>query len=91
MYVGFDCCGYLNHELAADDIAGAQYVYGPAVPRIPGDIDGDTHVDVVDLLHLVDAFGTYWGDVAYNPASDFNRDGAVDVVDLLDLVAYFGT
>ena len=24
----------------------------------PGDVDGDTHVDVVDLLYLVDAFGT---------------------------------
>jgi hypothetical protein len=91
MYVGPGCCLYLNHQLAADDIAGAQYVYGPPVATVPGDTNGDSHVDVADLLHLVYAFGTNWGDAAYNPACDFNRDGAVDVVDLLILVHSFGT
>jgi hypothetical protein len=57
----------------------------------PGDVDGDTHVDVVYLLFLVDAFGTYFASPLYNPACDFNCDGAVDVFDLLTLVYAFGT
>jgi hypothetical protein len=56
----------------------------------PGDVDGNGAVDMVDLLHLVDAFGTFTGDVKYSPACDFNHDGAVDVVDLLDLVYNYG-
>jgi parallel beta-helix repeat protein len=55
-----------------------------------GDVDGDWLTDVVDLLYLVDAFGTASGDAGYDPRCDFNSDGAVDVVDLLDLVHNFG-
>jgi formylglycine-generating enzyme required for sulfatase activity len=58
---------------------------------IPGDVDGDWHVDVVDLLFLVDAFGSMTGDANYDTRCDFNNDGTVDVVDLLDLVYNFGT
>ena len=74
-----------------------QYMYDEGwgtltvVPPLPGDIDGDGHVDVVDLLLLVDAFGSVTGDANYDARCDFNHDGSVDVVDLLDLVYNFGT
>jgi hypothetical protein len=57
-----------------------------SVALVPGDVDGDGVVDVVDLLYLVEAFGTAAGDPLYNAACDFSGDGAVDVVDLLILV-----
>jgi hypothetical protein len=57
----------------------------------PGDVDGNGHVDVVDLLHLVDAFGSATGDANYDARCDFNSDGSVDVADLLMLVENFGT
>jgi formylglycine-generating enzyme required for sulfatase activity len=57
---------------------------------VPGDVDGDGHVDVVDLLYLVDAFGSVTGDANYDPRCDFNSDGGVDVVDLLIMVENFG-
>jgi hypothetical protein len=50
------------------------------------DINGDGHVDVQDLLFLVDAFGSLVGDANYDATCDFNSDGSVDVVDLLTLV-----
>jgi hypothetical protein len=57
---------------------------------IAGDVDVDGHVDVVDLLYLVDAFGSVPGDPNYDPDCDFNADESVDVVDLLYLVDNFG-
>jgi hypothetical protein len=54
------------------------------------DANRDDMVDVVDLLTLVDAFGSLNGDPNYDPTCDFNNDNAVDVVDLLDLVGNFG-
>jgi hypothetical protein len=64
--------------------------YG-VLPGGPGDVDGDGHVDVVDLLYLVDSFGLILGDGGFDPRCDFNHDDSVDVVDLLDLVFNFGT
>jgi hypothetical protein len=64
-------------------------VFAPSF--VPGDVDGDGHVDVVDLLYFVDAFGSVTGDSNYDPRCDFNSDGSVDVVDLLILVENFGT
>jgi hypothetical protein len=58
---------------------------------LPGDTNGDAHVDVVDLLILVYTFGLCDGDEGYNGNADFNFDGCIDVVDLLKLVYSFGT
>ncbi len=55
-----------------------------------GDINADGHVDVIDLLWLIAAFGTYAGDPAYDPRCDFNNDAAVDVIDLLYMIDNFG-
>ncbi len=58
--------------------------------KIVGDVNGDGSVDVVDLLYLVDAFGSVPGDSNWDPTCDFNSDSSVDVVDLLILAGNFG-
>jgi formylglycine-generating enzyme len=67
--------------------------HGFRVVQVPvlGDVNDDGHVDMVDLLYLVDAFGSTTGAANYNPACDFNHDGSVDVVDLLYLADNFET
>jgi hypothetical protein len=56
----------------------------------PGDINGDGHVDVSDLLLLALSWGKTRGAVGYNPRCDLNGDGAADVADLLLLAGNFG-
>ncbi len=58
--------------------------------RVLSDINGDSVVDVLDLLALQTAFGSGVGDPNYEPLCDFDGDGSVGILDLLDLIAMFG-
>jgi hypothetical protein len=82
-------------QVDAHVVSGGTYVLTGGFRAIshcaPSDADEDGHVDVLDLLYLVYAFGTARGDPGYDPTADFNADGYVDVVDLLMLVDDFGT
>ena len=61
------------------------------IPIPPGDVNGDGHVDVVDLLWLVDAFGTCTNSPNWNPACDLNSDGYVNNLDRQILMNAYGT
>jgi len=83
MYVDAGCCQTLNHQLSADDVAGAQFVYG-----IRGDYNRDGKVDAADY--------TIWRDtLGQHPTSGDGADGIVDgVIDTADYNAWkanFGT
>ena len=55
-----------------------------------GDVDGDGHVDVLDLLSLSGNWGKSSGDDGFDARCDLNNDGAVDVMDLLILAEHWG-
>lgn len=64
----------------------SQFVVHPIgdVP-CPGDVTGDDVVDVLDMLAVLDAWGTEG-----SMGEDLNGNGVVDVVDLLMLLAAWG-
>ena len=94
--------GLMSGALAAamDSRGGIGAVYGSGwdfqlkyaylATKVPGDVDGDGYVDVVDLLYLVASFGKCQGDPGYDPRCDLNGSGCVDVVDLLTMIDHFG-
>jgi len=56
---------------------------------LPGDIDMNMAVDIVDLGILLRSFGYEVGDDMYNILADFNRDNIVDIQDLGILLGYY--
>jgi glucose/arabinose dehydrogenase len=88
-----ECEGDCNDNGAPDDCdisnGTSDDLNGDGIPdecAIPGDVDGDGDVDVVDFLGLL----SRWGPCDPEPAScpaDFNGDGEVDTVDFLTLLA----
>ena len=72
---------------AGGDLPGYQWTFRNVLAC---DVDGNGHVDVVDLLALIDSFGLGSTDPLFDSRCDFNGDGSVDVVDLLSLVDNFG-
>ena len=69
----------------------------PPPPPCPGDVNGDTFVDVLDFLDYFDAFGQCENQPApcVPPGTtidaDFNGDTFVDVLDFLDFFDAFGS
>lgn len=59
-------------------------------PPMPGDLNGDGHVDLSDLAALLSAYGTCTGDPGFVPAADLDSNGCVELTDLAALLANYG-
>jgi len=58
--------------------------------NIPFDPDKNNFIDVMDLMTVARAYGSYPGHPNWNPDADINKDGFVDVMDLLILASLYG-
>ncbi len=65
-----------------DGMTGTVYVDGAA--ECNSDVNGDSSVNVSDLLAVIDAWGQS------DPDADVNSDGTVNVSDLLQIVSDWG-
>ncbi len=80
--VPYDIDGQVRGDLP--DMGADEY-------RVPGDIDGDGHVNVVDLLRMAHTWNLSEGDPGFDVAADFNGDGTINALDLLTLAANWNT
>jgi hypothetical protein len=57
---------------------------------IPGDINGDGTVNILDAVLLSNAFLSTPGSPNWNPNADINGDGVVNILDAIILANHFG-
>jgi hypothetical protein len=60
------------------------------IEKIPGDINLDRGVGLVDLVLLAKAYGSKLGDSNWNPNADVDGNGAVGLSDLVALAQHYG-
>lgn len=82
-------CLLLSLLFASLLIFALEYRAGTSA-AIPGDINGDGKVDLLDLRILAAAFGSTPGDPRWNSNADINGDGRVDLADLTILAVHYG-
>lgn len=62
---------------------------GPKPAKLPGDINADGKVDILDLHRLVSSWGKHKGQSGFDAASDLDGSGYVNIMDLMILVRNF--
>jgi hypothetical protein len=61
------------------------------VVTIPGDLNVDGKVNILDLSIVARAFGTLPGYLGYSRYADTNDDGVINILDLSFIAKYFGS
>jgi hypothetical protein len=88
---------YGNYTLSAcallvsgETNAASTFVGGVVTVTIPGDINGDGTVNVLDAIILANAFLSTPSSSNWNPNADINGDGVVNILDAIIMASYFG-
>jgi len=83
----FTHTAYLSATTTASGVAGTT-VTVPTVTLLGGDVNGDGHIDILDLVAVASQFGSS----SPSPATaDINNDGTVDIVDIVLVAKNFGS
>lgn len=72
------------------DIANNNCTVGILKVTIPGDVNGDFTVGLIDLVNLAIAYGSKLGDSDWNPNADIDGNSAVGLSDLVMLAQHYG-
>jgi hypothetical protein len=68
-------------------------VYAPPpailIGSLPGDIDGNGWVNVLDAIDLSTSFGKSIGQTGFNPNADFDDNGIVNILDAITLANHY--
>jgi hypothetical protein len=73
------------------NIVNNNFTGGTVYVGIPGDVNGDGTVNILDAILLSDAFGSSPGSSNWNPNADINGDGVVNILDAIIMSNNFGT
>lgn len=57
---------------------------------VPGDIDGNFIVDILDLTIVATAYSSIPSDPNWDPRADINEDHLIDIFDLVTVALHFG-
>jgi nitroreductase len=63
---------------------------GHTMARLPGDVNGDGVVNILDAILLSSAFWSTPTSSTWNPYADLNNDGIVNILDAITLANNFG-
>lgn len=80
-----DDCGATASSAAHLTIAN------PVNCPVPGDVNGDRHVDLSDLAAIMAVYGLCSGSPGYVAAADVIKDGCINLSDIAVALSFYGT
>ena len=88
-YGNYTISAYALPVSGETDTLDNTFVDGWALLTLPGDINGDKKVNILDAILLSNSFNTKPGDAAWNPNADINGDLKVNILDAIILAGHF--
>jgi len=81
---------YANPVPEETDTVDNTFVGGIVTVTIPGDVDGDFDVDILDVVKITGIYGSKRGDPGFNPNSDIDDDGKITILDVVICTSHYG-
>jgi len=72
------------------DTVDNTFIDGWVIVAMPGDINADSMVDILDCVKVALAFGAKPSDPNWDPNADINNDNIIDIFDLFVIALHFG-
>jgi hypothetical protein len=67
------------------------YTVGRALGEfLPGDVNHDSTVNMLDVVAITSIYGSRLGDAAWNPKRDLMRDGQINILDVVIVTGNYG-
>ena len=66
------------------------FIYGMVKVTIPGDINGDFNVQLLDLVLFATAYNSYLGEPKWNPNADIDNNLVANLADLVIVAKHYG-
>jgi phospholipase C len=67
-----------------------KFFFDKVLNPLTGDLNNDGKVDILDIVLVAQAFGSYPGHPRWNPICDINISGIVDIVDMVMVAKDYG-
>jgi parallel beta-helix repeat protein len=65
------------------------FIYGTTTVTIPGDVDGDFNVTILDVVKITCIYALKQGDPGFNPSSDIDNDGNITILDVVICTSHY--
>jgi hypothetical protein len=72
------------------NISNNNFTLGLIIVTMPGDINGDGKVNILDIVRPAIAFGSTINDPKYDPNADLNDNGIINILDVSKVAIHFG-
>lgn len=89
-YGSYTLSAHISLVAGETNMGNNSYMCGHITITIPGDIDGNLKVNLVDLVEIGQAYNSKLGASNWNPNADIDGNGKVDLVDLVTLATNYG-
>jgi parallel beta-helix repeat protein len=81
---------YASPVLNETNTTDNSFVYNGVIVTVPGDVNGDGHISICDIVTLASCYGSKRGELLFNSDADIDSDNRISIYDLTIAASRYG-